>query len=123
MKIEPRNFNDTQVTFNRIGWKGKTYQYRGYDYAHNPKALYEANADETALDSRVMDLFKSPVGETSIYKNIPMEYRWNPLIRGMMMSGTYRIKYRGPSKPEFLFTRPQAHTLAEYADTFTIYPR
>jgi len=40
-----------------------------------------------------------------------------------MMTGNFRIKYRGGSKPQFGYRRSQYNTLAEYADTFAIYPK
>jgi hypothetical protein len=52
-----------------------------------------------------------------------MEFRWNPVIREMMMTGNYRIRYRGGSKPQYGYHRSQHNTLAEYADTFAIYPK
>ena len=47
----------------------------------------------------------------------------NPVIREMMMTGNYRIRYRGCSKPQYGYVRSQYNTLAEYADTFAIYPK
>ena len=52
-----------------------------------------------------------------------MRYRYNPTIRNMMKTGNFRIKYRGTSKPQFGYQRKQGYCLAEYADTFAIYPK
>jgi hypothetical protein len=41
----------------------------------------------------------------------------------MMMTGNYRIRYRGGSKPQYGYVRSQYNTIAEYADTFAIYPK
>ena len=57
------------------------------------------------------------------YNYNPMEFRWNPVIREMMMTGNYRIRYRGGSKPQYGYHRSQYNTIAEYADTFAIYPK
>ena len=60
---------------------------------------------------------------TSDTFGIPMMYRYNPTIRNMMKTGNYRIKYRGCSKPQYGYKRSQYGCLAEYADTFAIYPK
>jgi hypothetical protein len=70
-----------------------------------------------------MNYANTNLGEVAHYKGIPMLYRWNPVIREMMMTGKYRIKYRGGSKPQYGYERDQSYCLAEYADTFAIYPK
>ena len=83
-----------------------THEITSYRYAHNPMELYEA-----------------PYLEQALYKDIPMRYRYNPTIRNMMKTGNFRIKYRGTSKPQYGYQRKQGYCLAEYADTFAIYPK
>jgi hypothetical protein len=80
--------------------------------------LYEANQNQPAF---VLNDYLAPDNEFAMWKGIPMRLRWNPVVRAMMMTGNFRIKYRGSSKPQYGYVRPQQHTLAEYADTFTIY--
>ena len=43
---------------------------------------------------------------------------WN-----MMKTKNFRIRYRGCSKPQYGYVRNQRNCLAEYADTFAIYPK
>ena len=50
-------------------------------------------------------------------------FRYNPQIRTLMKTGKFRIKYRGGSKPQYGYKRAQGYCLAEYADTFAIYPK
>tara|TARA_R100000008_G_scaffold15305_1_gene7460 strand:- start:50 stop:478 length:429 start_codon:yes stop_codon:yes gene_type:complete len=124
--IYMRDFADTQVskTFNwgpdSLGNEGTT-TFNVYQYAHNPMELYEANTNQPRLnlDNYVNDDYN----EVSLFKGIPMMYRFNPVIREMMMTGNYRIRYRGCSKPQYGYVRSQRHCLAEYADTFAIYPK
>ena len=67
--------------------------------------------------------YEAPYFEQACYKGIPMRYRYNPTIRNMMMTGKFRIRYRGGSKAAYGYKRPQDYIHAEYADTFAIYPR
>ena len=79
---------------------------------------------EFELDTPVrLEGYEAPYFEQAFYKGIPMRYRWNPTIRNMMMTGKFRIRYRGTSKPQYGYKRLPNHTLAEYADTFAIYPK
>ena len=82
--------------------------------------LYELNQNQPDIR---LEQYEAGYFEQALYKGIPMMYRFNPVIRNMMMTGNYRIRYRGTSKPQYGYQRPQQHTLAEYADTFAIYPK
>ncbi len=127
--IEQREFKDTQVprTFQIGGYYNNNNEYiengsttfNVYQYNHDYKKLYR----EFELDPRLpIEQFKTPDnGEYSLYKGIPMRYRWNAVIKEMMMTGKYRIKYRGCSKKAVGYKRKQNYCLAEYADTFAIY--
>ena len=97
-----------------------THTITHYRYAHNPMELYEANQNQPAV--RLED-YEAPYFEQALYKGIPMMYRYNPTIRNMMKTGNFRIRYRGCSKPQYGYVRSQYNTLAEYADTFAIYPK
>ena len=123
-QIYMRDFKDTQVprTFELKGGvqAHTSVTFDVYQYAHNPMELYEANTNQPAV--RLED-YEAPYFEQALYKGIPMEFRYNPTIRNMMMTGNFRIKYRGGSKPQYGFVRNQHNTLAEYADTFAIYPK
>ena len=92
-----------------------------YRYAHNPMELYEANVNQPRLNLENYD--NTTPGEVALYKGIPMMYRFNPVIREMMMTGNYRIRYRGCGKTQYGYRRAQGYCLAEYADTFAIYPK
>jgi len=120
LTIKPRNYQDTFVPRD-FGFNNRTFTMNVYQYAHNPMELYEANENQPRLNLENYD--NTTPGEVALYKGIPMEFRWNPVIREMMMTGKYRIRYRGGSKPQYGFVRNQYNTLAEYADTFAIYPK
>ena len=130
--IYMRDYQDTLVTreipnnygyYNEAGEyvENGTFTITHYRYAHNPMELYEANQNQPRLN--IMNYANTDLGEVAHYKGIPMEFRWNPVIREMMMTGNYRIRYRGGSKPQYGYRRSQYNTIAEYADTFAIYPK
>ena len=130
--IYMRDYQDTLVTReipNHYGYyndageyvENGTHTITHYRYAHNPMELYEANQNQPRLN--LDDYNNTTPGEVALYKGIPMRVRFNPVIREMMMTGNYRIRYRGGSKPQYGFVRSQHNTLAEYADTFAIYPK
>ena len=118
--IYMRNYEDTLVetTFD-LGQHGTT-TFPVYRYNHNPMDLYRANENQPAIR---LEQYEAPYFEAACYKGIPMMYRYNPTIRNMMKTGNYRIRYRGTSKPQYGYTRSQYNCLAEYADTFAIYPK
>jgi len=118
--IYMRNYQDTLVE-RCFGFDNRTFTMNVYQYAHNPMELYEANQNQPRLN--IMNYANTDLGEVAHYKGIPMRLRWNPVIREMMMTGNYRIRYRGGSKPQYGYVRSQYNTLAEYADTFAIYPK
>ena len=118
--IEMRDYQDTLVetTFD-LGEHGTT-TFPVYRYNHNPMELYELNQNQPAIR---LEQYEAPYFEAACYKGIPIRYRFNPVIRNMMKTGNYRIRYRGTSKPQYGYTRSQYNCLAEYADTFAIYPK
>ena len=118
--IYMRDYQDTLVP-RAFGFNNRTFTMNVYQYAHNPMELYEANTNQPRLNLENYD--NTTPGEVALYKGIPMRFRFNPVIREMMMTGNYRIRYRGGSKPQYGFVRNQHNTLAEYADTFAIYPK
>ena len=129
--IYMRNYEDTLCTRyiqNFYGYyndKGEyiengTHEITTYRYAHNPMELYELNQNQEELR---LEYYEAPYLEQACYKDIPMMYRYNPTIRNMMKTGNFRIKYRGTSKPQYGYVRNQGYCLAEYADTFAIYPK
>jgi len=97
-----------------------THEVTTYRYAHNPMELYRLNQNQPAV--RLED-YEAPYFEQALYKGIPMRLRYNPTIRNLMKTKNFRIKYRGGSKPQYNYKRLPNHTLAEYADTFAIYPK
>ena len=118
--IERRDYTDTLVTETFDLGRFGTTTLNVYRYNHDYKKLYR----EFELDTPVrLEGYEAPYFEQAFYKGIPMRYRWNPTIRNMMMTGKFRIRYRGTSKPQYGYKRLPNHTLAEYADTFAIYPR
>ena len=117
--IYMRDFADTQVP-RAFGYDNRTFTMNVYQYAHNPMELYEANQNQPAF---VLNDYLAPDNEFALWKGIPMRLRWNPVVRAMMITGNFRIKYRGCSKTHYGYNRAQGYCLAEYADTFTIYPK
>ena len=97
-----------------------THEVTTYRYAHDPMELYRLNENQPAV--RLED-YEAPYFEQACYKGIPMRLRYNPTIRNLMKTKNFRIKYRGGSKPQYNYKRLPNHTLAEYADTFAIYPK
>ena len=116
--IYMRDYEDTLVetTFD-LGQHGTT-TFPVYRYNHNPMELYELNQNQPAIR---LEQYEAPYFEAAQYKGIPMRYRWNPVIRNLMKTGNFRIRYRGTSKPQYGYQRSPYNTLAEYADTFAIY--
>ena len=117
--IYMRDFADTQVP-RAFGYDNRTFTMDVYQYAHNPMELYEANQEQPAF---VLNDYLAPDNEQALWKGIPMRLRWNPVVRAMMITGNFRIKYRGCSKTHYGYNRAQGYCLAEYADTFAIYPK
>ena len=129
--IYMRDYQDTLVTRdipNHYGYYNEAGEYiengthtiTHYRYDHNPMELYELNQNQPELR---LEGYEAGYFEQALYKGIPMMYRWNPTIRNLMRTGNYRIKYRGCSKPQYGYVRSQYGCLAEYADTFAIYPK
>ena len=129
--INMRDYQDTLVTreipnnygyYNEAGEyvENGTFTITHYQYAHNPMDLYRANENQPAIR---LDDYQADYFEQAHYKGIPMCFRFNPTIRTLMRTGNYRIRYRGGSKPQYGYVRSQYNTLAEYADTFAIYPK
>ena len=74
-------------------------------------------ADYNKLDIALLESFRSPSSEESMFKGIPMLlYR---KVTRLLPCKDRRIKFRGKSKPGYI--RPQAHTIKKYADTFAVY--
>ena len=129
--IYMRDYNDTLCTryiqnfygyYNDRGEyvENGTHEVTTYRYAHDPMELYRLNENQPAV--RLED-YEAPYFEQALYKGIPMRLRYNPTIRNLMKTKNFRIKYRGGSKPQYNYKRLPNHTLAEYADTFAIYPK
>ena len=129
--IEMRDYQDTLVKrdipvqygyYNDAGEyiENGTLEITSYRYNHRPMHLYELNQNQPELR---LEYYEAPYLEQACYKDIPMRYRYNPTIRNMMKTGNFRIKYRGTSKPQYGYKRSQYGCLAEYADTFAIYPK
>ena len=129
--IYMRDYEDTLVTRdipNQYGYYNDQNEYieHGthtivhYRYDHNPQELYDLNQNQPLLR---LEGYEAGQFEQAFYKGIPMMYRWNTTIRNLMMTGNFRIKYRGCSKEAYGYRRPQGYCHAEYADTFALYPK
>mgnify|MGYP003318024253 FL=1 len=64
--------------------------------------------------------FKSPKNESSLFKGIPISERQNPIVRELMKTRLFSVRYRVVSKPNY--NRSQWNCIKEFADTFAIYP-
>ena len=74
-------------------------------------------ADYNKLDIALLERFRSPSSDESMFKGIPMVlYR---KVTRLLPCKDRRIKFRGKSKPGYI--RPQAHTIKKYADPFAVY--
>ena len=86
--IYMRDYQDTLVP-RCFGFNNRTFTMNVYQYAHNPMELYEANQNQPRLNLENYD--NTTPGEVALYKGIPMEFRWNPVIREMMMTGNIEL--------------------------------
>ena len=77
----------------------------------------EIYADYNKETIALLEGFRSPSSDESMFKGIPMVL-YREVTRLLPMKDR-RIKFRGKSKPGY--TRPQSHTIKEFADTFAIY--
>ena len=74
-------------------------------------------ADYNKETIALLESFRSPSSHESMFKGIPM-ILYRKVTRLLPMKDR-RIKFRGKSKPGY--TRPQSHTIKEFADTFAVY--
>ena len=79
------------------------------------KTTIYADYDKKTIS--LLESFRSPSSHESMFKGIPMVL-YREVTRLLPMKDR-RIKFRGKSKPGY--TRPQSHTIKEFADTFAIY--
>ena len=105
---------------------------KNYDFAYNKYIeILNSSSKDSIYNSLIslhgaynlIDYVNTNPNEVARYKGIPMRFRYNPQIRTLMKTGKYRIRYRGCSKPQYGYVRSQYNCLAEYADTFAIYPK
>ena len=81
------------------------------------KIKHEYWLDYGPMDRAFLSLFKSPSGEASTFKGIPMDkFR---MVMKLLPSKGRRIAFRGTSKPGYC--RPRAYTRKAMADTFAVY--
>ena len=67
----------------------------------------------------LLDKYLAPENESAIFKNIPIGLRFHPIIRNILMTKCFMVKYRGPSNENY--KRPQSHTIKSQATSFAIY--
>ena len=78
--IQPRNYQDTFVPRD-FGFNNRTFTMNVYQYNHNPMELYEANHNQpSCIGWKIMKQSLLLVNKL-LYKGIPMEFRFNPVIR------------------------------------------
>jgi hypothetical protein len=75
--------------------------------------------------------YESPEHERSLYKGIPIEYRYHPTVLAAI-AGSFdnkgrvvrlRPMYRGVSKPNIGYKRNPSYVPKQYADSFALYPQ
>ena len=75
--------------------------------------------------------YESPEHERSLYKGIPIEYRYHPIVL-TAIAGSFdrqgrvvrlRPMYRGVSKPNIGYKRSPSYVPEQYADSFALYPQ
>ena len=64
--------------------------------------------------------YKSPRGEGSCFKRIPMRLYHDPLMREFIRNSRLRARFRGPRRAG---CRGQLDCLADDATSFSLYPR
>ena len=74
-----------------------------------------------------LDRYRSPDYEQSLYKGIPIAYRYHPAVLRLIRGDNerrvrLRPRYRGKSKPDIGYKRRQSYVTEEFADTFALYP-
>jgi|TARA_B110001454_G_scaffold197675_1_gene201317 hypothetical protein len=77
----------------------------------------EIYADYNKEDRALVESFRSPSSDESMFKGIPISL-YREITRLLPMKNR-RIKFRGSSK--LGYTRPQSHTIKVMADTFAVY--
>lgn len=67
----------------------------------------------------LLDKYLAPKNESAIFKNIPIGLRFHPIIRNIMMTKCFIVKYRGPSNENY--KRSPYNCIKEHATSFAIY--
>tara|TARA_B100001063_G_scaffold154263_1_gene143962 strand:- start:451 stop:735 length:285 start_codon:yes stop_codon:yes gene_type:complete len=76
-------------------------------------------ADYDKMTISLLESFRSPNSENSTFKGIPMSlYR---KVTRLLPSKDRRIKFRGKSRPDIWYVRPQSFCHKYAAETFAIY--
>jgi hypothetical protein len=83
----------------------------------------EKNMIEITTDTE--GIYMRDYQDTLVTREIPNHYGYYNDAGEYVENGTHTIthRYRGGSKPQYGYVRSQYNTLAEYADTFAIYPK
>ena len=80
------------------------------------KAIY---CDYSPIDQAFLSLYKSSTYEASTFKGIPMNhFDW---VTHMLPRKNRRIKFRGRSRTDIWYKRPQSYCHKFAAETFAIY--
>ncbi len=79
--------------------------------------IMEIYADYNKENITLLESFRSPNSETSMFKGIPMAL-FEKVTR-LLPNKDRRIRYRGSSTPSY--KRPQSYMIKEFADTFAVY--
>ena len=97
------------------GGKGSTY--RSVDRAKFNKGYDSINwSKKREKEKMMLEDYVSPEHEQSYFKGIPIEHRYHQEVRSLLMTGEFKVRYRGPRSDSFALT-----CLKEDAKTFAIY--
>ena len=72
----------------------------------------------------ILEKYLSPENESSVFKGIPISLRQSDVVRNLMMTRKFSVKYRGKSRYNYgdMYIRPQAYCHKDQATSFAIYP-
>jgi hypothetical protein len=89
------------------------------------------NFPQELINGLYLPDYESPEHESSLYKGIPIEYRYHPIVLAAI-AGSFdrqgrvvrlRPMYRGVSKPNIGYKRNPSYVPEQYADSFALYPQ
>ena len=109
-EVQPIVSNDEKNTIPSIASSGRIV-YNG---------RFNGEGDGKMIQSNRLEQYRSPVGETSVYKGVPMRYLETVQTLASFEGVRIRVRYRGPRAGN---GGCQAHCLKVFATSFAVYLR